>query len=90
MPSRAVEQLRLNDPELTEILVILREETSDEELAEALEQNEYVTKVTLKLERMRRDANFARFLRVLATRATLRVVDFEGAGVPWREGVRRR
>jgi len=65
-----VEELRQNDPARRCFCIYLRNETSDEALAQALEQNPFVTKIELNLN----DAHgldWNSFLRVIATRSNL-------------------
>jgi len=64
-----VEELRQNDPARTKFYIPLRFEGSDADLAQALEQNLFVTEIQLSLEGERRDWNY--LLRVIATHAKL-------------------
>ena len=67
----AVEQLRRNDPAGTRIRIRLREyEPSEEALARALEQNSFVTDITLDVDGVQR-SDWDSLLRVIATRANL-------------------
>ena len=69
-----VDRLRQNTwPPRTSICVRLGQETSDADLAQALEQNPIVTKIDLNLEGVQQ-ANWNALLRVIATRANLETV----------------
>ena len=46
-----VDMLRYHNPARTAISIHLRDETSDADLAEALEQNPFVTEIRVELER---------------------------------------
>ena len=68
-----IEELRQNDPARTRFYIRLRDQRSDAELAQALEQNAFVRKIELNLfEEPRADWNI--LLRVIATRANLDTV----------------
>ena len=83
-----VHTLRQNDPEKTAIRIELREEeTSDENLAQALEQNPFVTEIELDLEGEQR-ADWDSLLRMIATRANLEKVRLESAN--YSSGVQRK
>jgi len=71
-----VEELQRNDPETTEISIQLSEETSDADLAQALEQNSFVTKICIFLagNQQAAAADWNSLLRVIATRANLEEV----------------
>ena len=69
-----VDALRQNDPATTRIQIRLRDEPSDADLALALEQNPYISKIYLEdvlSEGMRPANNWGAFLRVIATRENL-------------------
>ena len=68
-----VELLRLNDPAGKDISIDLRRETSDADLAQALEQNQFVTCIRVDLEGEQRP-NWDSLLRVIATRDKLEKV----------------
>ena len=46
-----VEELRQNDPARTDITISLRHETSDADLARALEQNSFITDIEFELDK---------------------------------------
>ena len=73
MRSTAMERLWENDPHQIEIMIFLDHENDDASIAQALEQNQYVSKVVLCP--TRRNANWDHLFRVLATRRNL--VHFE-------------
>jgi len=66
---RVVDELRENNPRIKRIYIRLRL-TSDADLAEALEQNPFVTEILLNVEGEQR-TGWDSFLRVIATRANL-------------------
>ena len=70
------EELRRNDPERTRFYIPLRDERSDAALAQALEQNPFVTEINVDLEgEEQRSADYWNsLLRVIATRANLETV----------------
>ena len=68
-----VELLRDNDPANTRIHILLRRETSEADLAQALVQNAFVTEIELSLVGEQR-AEWGSLLRVIATRANLEKV----------------
>ena len=68
-----VEELRQNDPAMKSVSIFLRHETSDAALAQALEQNPFVTDIILNLDGVQR-ADWNALLRVIATRANLEQV----------------
>ena len=76
-----IEELRQNDPERTEIWIRLRDETSDADLAQALEQNPFVTEVELSLAG-EQPADWTYLLRVIATRSKLENVTLKDAHDP--------
>jgi len=57
---------------------VLRDETSDADLAQALEQNLFVTEIEMSLDG-ERGANWNYLLRVIATRANLKTVELHSA-----------
>ena len=67
-----VEELRHNDPAATKtkITILLRHETSDADLAEALERNLFVTEIHLDLKGVQ-TTDWAALLRVILTRENL-------------------
>ena len=69
-----IEELRQNDPDNTEINIDLHEEPSDADLAQALQQNPFVTEIDLSLEGEQHRADWNSFLHVIATRANLETV----------------
>ena len=71
-----IEELRQNNPALTTINIALRSVPSDADLAQALEQNPFVTVIWVDLEGEQR-ADWNSLLRVIATRANLETVRFE-------------
>ena len=73
-----VEELRQNDPARTKFYIRLHGETSDAALAQALEQNPFVTEIGLSLDRERR-VDWNSLLRVIATRANLETVELRDA-----------
>jgi len=77
----AVELLRRNDPERTFFRIELREETSDADLAQALEGNPFVTDLVLDLSFGERGGDWNSLLRVLATRVKLETVKLRDAPV---------
>ena len=74
-----VERLLRNDPAITDISIHLRLEPSDADLAQALEQNPFVTEIDLNLKGVR-DTDWNSLLRVIATRANLETVKLHDAG----------
>jgi len=68
-----IEKLRQNDPDKTAINIVLRDETSDADLAQALEQNPFVTTIRLDVEGEQR-AEWNSLLHVIATRDNLEKV----------------
>jgi len=75
-----VQRLRQNDPARKFICIDLRLETSDADLAEALEQNPFVTEIILDLEGLQR-TDWDSLLRVIAMRANLATLTLQDAGV---------
>ena len=69
MPSHKLELLRRNDPHRSQIQIILDEE-DDAAIAQALEQNQYVSCVGLRP--AQRNADWDHLCRVIATRGNLR------------------
>ena len=67
--SRVLERCGRNDPQQTDIEIDLNHEHDDAALAQALEQNQYVSCVRLRP--ARRNAPWDNLLRVLATRGNL-------------------
>ena len=67
--SRAQQILRRNDPQQTKIHIYLDEEDDDAAIAQALEQNQYVSHVWLHT--ADRNADWDYLSRVLATRGNL-------------------
>ena len=65
-----IETLRRNDPAETSISIILRYQNSDADLAQALEQNQFVQQIELDLTNVQ-TANWGALLRVIATREKL-------------------
>ena len=78
-----VEELRQNDPE-TSIIIYLRDERSDADLAQALEQNPFVTEIEIDFHFRGREqrADWDSLLRVIATRANLEAVTLKDAHDP--------
>ena len=73
-----IDQLRQNDPARTRFYILLSLETSDADLAQALEQNPFVTDISLNLaEEQRQDWNSLQHW--IATRANLETVKVEDA-----------
>ena len=70
----ATEDLRRNDPTKTYICITLRHEPSDAAVAQALEQNPFVTYIRLDVYGEQR-ADWNSLLRVIATRANLETVN---------------
>ena len=68
-----VEELRQNDPAKPSIRIRLHGETSDAALAQALQQNPFVTEIILELDGEQR-ADWDSLLHVIATRANLEKV----------------
>ena len=71
-----VEFLRQNDPAKTSVLLGLRREPSDADLAHALEQNPFITNLSVNLEGEQR-ADWNSLLRVIATRVNLENVKLQ-------------
>ena len=69
----AIDRLRQNRPARTSFCIALRDERSDAELAQALEQNPFVTEIDLNLNGARH-TNWNSLLLVLSTRANLETV----------------
>ena len=67
--TRTVMELRENDPQQTAVGIDLNDENDDGSIAQALEQNQYISRVRLRL--AQRDANWDHLCRVLATRRNL-------------------
>jgi len=76
-----IEMLRQNDPARTTCYILLRLEPSDADLAQALEQNPFVTQIEIGLEGEER-ANWTSLLRVIATRSNLETVKVHDAFTP--------
>ena len=80
-----VEELRQNDPEDTAFYIVLHNETSDADLAQALEQNPFVTEIHIDLEgdeegeEQQQWPDWSSLVRVIATRANLEKVILEDA-----------
>ena len=74
-----VQLLRQNNPARTRIRIILGDETSDADLAQALEQNPFVTEMELVLYCVHERADWDSLLRVIATRANLAKVSLQDA-----------
>ena len=74
-----VEELRRNDPARTRFYIVLRRQTSDADLAQALMQNPFATDIFLDVEGAQADWNS--LLRVIARRATLERVTLVDATV---------
>ena len=68
--SAVVDALRRNDPAAPWINIILRDETSDADLAQALEQNQFVEQIDLDLRNVQ-TTNWEALLHVIATREKL-------------------
>ena len=68
-----VQSLRQNNPARTRFYILLHRETSDADLAQALEQNPFVTEMELSLLGEQR-VDWTSLLRVIATRANLETV----------------
>ena len=70
-----VDALRQNNPATTSIIIHLRHETSDADLAQALEQNPFITEIDLYLnDGAVRGLDWNSLLRVIAMRANLETV----------------
>jgi len=69
-----VEELRQNDPARKSIRIHLMLESSDAALAQALEQNPFVTDIVVGLQQGVQQTDWDSFLRVIATRAKLETV----------------
>ena len=76
-----VEELRQNDPAMKSICILLHFETSDAALAQALEQNPFVTDIVLDLERVQQ-TDWGSLLHVISTRANLGKVELQDADDP--------
>jgi len=68
-----VQLLRRNDPGTIGVVIRLQEEPSDADLAQALEQNPFVTEITLDLEGVQQ-TEWISLLRVISMRANLETV----------------
>ena len=79
----AVERLRQNDPARTRILIRLSDEPSDADLAQALEQNLFVTEIHLKVEGVQ-TTDWGALLRVIVARDSLELVMLTAATGPQR------
>ena len=66
----AIEELRQNDPAMKSIRIRLSRETSDAALAQALEQNPFVTDIVLNLNNVQQ-TDWNSLVHVIATRASL-------------------
>ena len=77
-----VEELRQNDPERTRIRIWLHDERSDADLAQALEQNPFVTEIEIGLHGVQQQAHWNSLLGVIATRANLEEVTLQDAFNP--------
>jgi len=83
----AVDALRQNDPAMTGIIIRLRDEPSDADLAQALEQNPFITTMDLFLCDAR-ELGWNSLFQVIATRANLEKMfvrdadDFEERNAP--------
>jgi len=75
-----VEELRQNNPATTEIRINLHDEPSDADLAQALQQNPFITDITLDLSVQR--AAWDSLLRAIATRVKLETVELWDAFDP--------
>jgi len=73
-----VDALRQNNPALKQIVIRLRDETSDADLARALQLNTFVMAVSVDFERVQL-ADWGGFLRVIAARENLVNVAFRDA-----------
>ena len=71
-----VDALRQNDPARTSTDINLSRETSDADLAQALEQNQFITDIGLDMREEQR-TDWDSLLRVIATRANLEYVDLK-------------
>lgn len=69
--SSVVQELRRNDPTVTEITIMLWHEPSDADLAQALERNAFVTKITIVFGDLLRRFNWPLLVRAIAARETL-------------------
>jgi len=74
----SVEQLRQNNPAITETITSLMDQTSDADLARALQQNSFVTSFGFDLEGVQR-ADWDSLLHVIAMRANLEKVELQDA-----------
>ena len=79
-----VDELRKNDPARTRICIGLRLQTSDTAVAQALQQNPFVTEIDLCLIEEQR-AEWNSLLRVIAMRANLEKVTLEDGAVTVEE-----
>ena len=70
--------LEVDDPDDTSVFIVLEEEDDDAAIAQALEQNQNVRRVELKLDS--RDANWDHFYRALARRGNLEEFKLYGYG----------
>jgi len=77
----AIELLWQNDPERTDIVIRLggHDARSASDLAQALQQNPFVTELQLKLRGVQRADDWYFLLRVIATRANLETVKLQDA-----------
>jgi len=74
-----VDRLRQNDPATTRIHIRLRNEASDADLAQALEQNPFITVIWVDFQHVRnvQPTDWGSLLRVIATRETLVKINLE-------------
>ena len=82
-----VDLLRRNDPAIKFIHITLNDDDDgpDADLAQALEQNPFVTEIVLSLEWEQQRADWNSLLRVIATRANLEKVILEDVVIPTTE-----
>ena len=88
MSVTAVQLLRQNDPTRSLIEIRLRQAEDDATLAQALEQNDFVTHMELDLTDLINipvTRQWPELLRVIATREQLELVHLESAGI-WGDG----
>jgi len=76
-----IDRLRQNDPATRKINISLQHETSDVDLAQSLEQNPFITAITVDLEGVQ-TSNWSNLWRVIATRANLETVKLKDAVDP--------
>jgi len=69
MPSDTIALLRQNDPHEKQVVISLEDENDDTSIAQALEQNPYVSRIDLILDQ--RGANWDHLFRVLNSRENL-------------------